>query len=81
MEVGQAINLVKQQENIEKSAFTPIHLYIARLIPYLEQRQEIAKRYRTHGSRNDEAEEQYLNLLKWNEKEISTILNFLSNEK
>ena len=69
-----AINQLKIQQDFHAMAHTPIHKYIQCLIPYLEQRQEVAKR-RMNYSNTDTVNEQLDEMIEWCNKEIMTILN------
>lgn len=80
MEVGQAVNIVQMEENIYRSGWTPIHRYIQQIIPYLEQRQEAAKRLYEYKGKSAEADEQYKQLIIWCNSKISDILNFIHNQ-
>jgi len=43
--IGQAIDQVQNEQMIYHCAYEPIHRGLYRLLPLLEQRQEVCKRY------------------------------------
>ncbi len=75
MEAGQVSSVIALQEVLHRQAYTPIHTYLARLIPYLEQRQEAAKRFYNYKGKNEGHDEQLNKLLEWNNVEIMRILD------
>jgi hypothetical protein len=75
MEVGQVSNINALQEVLHRQAYMPIHKYLAHLIPYLEHRQEVAKRFYKNKGKNQEYDEQANKIIEWNNVEVMKILD------
>jgi hypothetical protein len=69
--MGAAINQLEMHERLHSMVYSPIHTYFGRLIPYLEKRQEVAKRLYSCK----EPPEEYEQLIKYINDQIKLILD------
>lgn len=79
MKSGQVMHQIEYEQNLHYISFTPIHTSIQRIIPFLEQRQLATKRlYQFKDKLTDAEVISYEELIKYCEREIATLLNFIS---
>lgn len=74
MESGVASQL-KISTNIHGCAYTPIHTFIAQIIPHLELRQKAARKYLSKPQWDDESEKAFTGLISRCNEKIDQILN------
>ncbi len=70
----KAVSQAKIQQDFHTMSYLPIHRYLQQIIPYLEQRQEIAKR-RINYTNNETVNEQLTEMIERINNEILSILN------
>ena len=69
-----AINQLKIQQDFHAMAYQPIHRYLQQIIPYLEQRQEVAKR-KMNYTNTEPVNEQLTEMIEHLNKNILITLN------
>ncbi len=79
--MGQVSPQVKNEFKLHCISHLPIHKSIAQIIPWLEQRQETAKRlYQFRDKLTQVEKENYESLIQHCERNITKILNFMDYE-
>jgi len=73
--MGNISKVITEQEVLHRQSYMPIHTYIAHIIPYLEQRQQAARRFYDIKGKSPETDEQLSRLIEWNNNEIMQLLD------
>lgn len=71
----EAISLSKIERDLHAMAYLPLHKYVQQILPFLEQRQEAAKRYIQIRGKNEEHDKNFEELIRHINNSISEILN------
>lgn len=79
--MGEAINIIEREQTIHDCAYKPIHTYLAQIIPYLEYRQEVAKKLTTAYSQSDDVRNNYYEAIDNCNKHILKLLSITELNK
>lgn len=70
--MGQAVDTLKIQQEMHSIAFLPIHKFMYQLVPYMEHRQQAAKKWME--SRNEQTKQACEDAIKDCDKAIAQLL-------
>lgn len=66
---------IDDKQSIHNNTYLPIHKYIQNIIPYLEQRQEVCKKFTGILGKDANIDKQFEDLVEHINKELCKILN------